>query len=234
MKETGGTGGHTASAESSAAINSLGSGAPLSASERSFFEPRFGQDLSHIRVHTGGTADTAARSINARAFSLGNNIAFANGEYQPGTHSGRTLMAHEITHTLQGGTGINRVVRRVAIPVYGNWCGPGHGGGAEIDDIDEACHIHDNCYDARGYFNCACDGELLVNIVNALSTGVVASSSGNRMARAMFAYFSASPCVTYLWGVPIPHFGPDAIAIKHLELLSKGMQNVDPGAGSGA
>ncbi len=102
MKETGRTGGHTASAESSSAINSLGSGTPLPASERAFFEPRFGQDLSHIRVHTGGTADTASQSINARAFSLGNNIAFANGEYQPGTQSGRMLMAHEITHTLQG------------------------------------------------------------------------------------------------------------------------------------
>ncbi len=112
MKETGGTGGHTASAEASAAINSLGSGTPLQASERAFFEPRFGQDLSHIRVHTGGTADAASQSINARAFSLGNNIAFASGEYQPSTHSGRTLMAHEITHTLQGDGKVNRVVRR--------------------------------------------------------------------------------------------------------------------------
>ena len=112
MKETGGTGGHTASAEASSAINSLGSGSPLPASERAFFEPRFGQDLSHIRVHTGGTADAASQSINARAFSLGNNIAFANGEFQPGTHTGRSLMAHEITHTLQGGQGVNRVVRR--------------------------------------------------------------------------------------------------------------------------
>ena len=111
MKETGGAGGHTASAEASSAINSLGSGSPLVASERAFFEPRFGQDLSHIRVHTGGTADAASQSINARAFSLGNNIAFANGEYQPGTQSGRTLMAHEITHTLQGGGTIRRVRR---------------------------------------------------------------------------------------------------------------------------
>ena len=108
MKKTGGTGGHTASTEESSAINSLGSGMPLPASERAFFEPRFGKDLSHIRVHTGGTADTASQSISARAFSLGNNIAFANGEYQPGTQSGRTLMAHEITHTLQGGSGVRR------------------------------------------------------------------------------------------------------------------------------
>ena len=66
-----------------------------------------------MRIHTGGTADTAARAINARAFSLGNSIAFANGEYQPGTHSGRTLMAHEITHTLQGGGGVRRKVHKI-------------------------------------------------------------------------------------------------------------------------
>ena len=108
----GAAGGLTADAQTSSAINSLGSGSPLPTTERAFFEPRFGQDLSGVRIHTGGTADTAARAINARAFSLGNSIAFANGAYQPGTRSGRTLMAHEITHTLQGGGGVNRVVRR--------------------------------------------------------------------------------------------------------------------------
>lgn len=109
MKSSGEGGGTAASPGASSTINSLGSGTALPASERAFFEPRFGQDLSHIRVHTGGMADTASQSINARAFSLGNNIAFANGQYQPGTQSGRTLMAHEITHTLQGGQNVRRV-----------------------------------------------------------------------------------------------------------------------------
>jgi len=108
MKETGGSGDRTASPEANSAINTLGSGTPLTASERAFFEPRFGEDLSGVRIHMGDTADTAAKAINARAFSLGNSIAFAKGEYQPGTQSGRTLMAHEITHTLQG----QRKVRR--------------------------------------------------------------------------------------------------------------------------
>ena len=94
------------------AVAGLGSGNPLPASERAFFEPRFGRDLSGIRIHTGSRADTASRAINARAFSLGNDIAFASGQYRPGTHSGRTLMAHEITHAFQGGDGVNRVVRR--------------------------------------------------------------------------------------------------------------------------
>ena len=85
---------------------------PLPASERAFFEPRFGRDLSGIRIHTGSRADTASRAINARAFSLGNDIAFASGQYQPGTHSGRTLMAHEITHAFQGNTEHDQHIRR--------------------------------------------------------------------------------------------------------------------------
>jgi len=105
--DAGSSGGGTASPETSRAINSLGAGTPFPVSERRFFEPRFGRDLSNIRLHTGGTADAASKAINARAFSLGNSIAFANGEYSPGTHSGRTLMAHEITHALQG-VGIRR------------------------------------------------------------------------------------------------------------------------------
>ena len=57
----GAAGGFTAYAQTSSAINSLGSGSPLPTTERAFFEPRFGQDLSGVRIHTGGTADTAAR-----------------------------------------------------------------------------------------------------------------------------------------------------------------------------
>lgn len=126
MKASGGDGaGSPASAEASSAINSLGSGSPLSSNERVFFEPRFGRDLSNLRIHTGGTANAASQAINARAFSLGNNIAFAQGEYKPGTQSGRLLMAHEITHALQGGGQVNRVIRRkcdasLAIPYNKN------------------------------------------------------------------------------------------------------------------
>ncbi|WP_353474573.1 DUF4157 domain-containing protein [Salipiger sp. H15] len=82
-----------------------GSGRGLSASERGYFEPRFGRDLSHVRLHTGGAAGRAAAGINARAFTLRSNIAFAQGQLAPGSTEGRRLLAHEITHTLQQGTG---------------------------------------------------------------------------------------------------------------------------------
>src|SRR5262249_14151430 len=78
-----------------------GGGAPLSANMRAYFEPRFGRDLSNVRVHTGGRAAGAAHGINARAYPLGHDIAFAPGEYSPSTHEGRHLLAHELAHVVQ-------------------------------------------------------------------------------------------------------------------------------------
>jgi hypothetical protein len=77
------------------------SGQPLSDSVRSYFEPRFGLDLGRVRVHTDERADASARSINALAYTTGNNIAFRTGAYEPATVSGKRLLAHELTHVIQ-------------------------------------------------------------------------------------------------------------------------------------
>jgi outer membrane protein OmpA-like peptidoglycan-associated protein len=76
-------------------------GQPLPPSERAFFEPRFGHDLSQVRTHTDAGAAETARSINATAFTVGRNIAFGAGEYAPGTTIGRKLLAHELAHVVQ-------------------------------------------------------------------------------------------------------------------------------------
>jgi hypothetical protein len=83
--------------------SSLTGGQPLPASTQSFFEKRFGHNFSDVRVHTGPQANEAAKSINATAFTLGSDIAFARGAYQPGTSGGRRLLAHELTHVVQQG-----------------------------------------------------------------------------------------------------------------------------------
>jgi len=88
-------------------------GKPLPESTRSFFEPRFGRDFSDVRIHTGSDADEAARSINAEAFTVGSDIVFAKGNYEPGSDSGRTLLAHELTHVVQQGAA-SGAVRRAA------------------------------------------------------------------------------------------------------------------------
>ena len=78
----------------------LGPGEPMDAQARAFFEPRFGRDLSHVRVHNDAQAADAARSLHARAFTFGHHVVFAAGEYQPG-EQGRQLMAHELAHVMQ-------------------------------------------------------------------------------------------------------------------------------------
>jgi hypothetical protein len=85
-----------------AAVNALSSGGvPLSAGERAYFEPRFHHDLSNVRFHTHPRAAAAADGIRARAYTWRNDIAFAPGEFSPGSLEGRRLIAHELTHVIQ-------------------------------------------------------------------------------------------------------------------------------------
>jgi hypothetical protein len=78
-------------------------GRPMDSSARSFMEPRFGHDFSGVRIHTGAAADRAVRDVSAAAFTVGSDIAFASGRYEPETEAGRHLLAHELTHTVQQG-----------------------------------------------------------------------------------------------------------------------------------
>jgi hypothetical protein len=78
-----------------------GGGQPLQASERSFFEPRFGRSFDQVRIHSDGHAAESARALNALAYTVGKDIVFGAGQYVPGSSSGRTLLAHELTHVLQ-------------------------------------------------------------------------------------------------------------------------------------
>jgi len=89
-------------------IRGLGGGVPLPASERAYFEPRFNRDFSEVRVHMDNRANDASRSINARAFTIGSDIAFADGEYASGSSKGRRLLAHELAHVAQRNDGTVR------------------------------------------------------------------------------------------------------------------------------
>jgi Domain of unknown function (DUF4157) len=76
-------------------------GQPLDASVRAFMEPRFGHDFSRVRVHADAAAAESARSVNAIAYTAGSHVVFGAGQYEPGKKSGRMLLAHELTHTIQ-------------------------------------------------------------------------------------------------------------------------------------
>jgi hypothetical protein len=76
-------------------------GQPLDASARAFFEPRFGVDLSGVRVHTDALAQQSALDVNALAYTVGSHLVFGAGRYAPESLGGQQLLAHELAHTLQ-------------------------------------------------------------------------------------------------------------------------------------
>jgi hypothetical protein len=78
-----------------------GGGQPLDHSVASSLSPTMGTSLDGVRVHTGEGAAALARAVTARAFTVGNDIYFARGEYRPGTSAGNQLIAHEVAHTIQ-------------------------------------------------------------------------------------------------------------------------------------
>jgi len=86
-------------------------GESLSPEMRNFFEPRFNQDFSNVKVHTGSDAAHSAQSINALAYTKGSDIVFNSNQYSPNTDSGKKLLAHELTHVVQQ-SGSNNIRRK--------------------------------------------------------------------------------------------------------------------------
>lgn len=79
-----------------------GGGAPLAPGVRTSMETQLGSDLSQARIHTGGESAKAATDLGARAFTVNNDVHFGAGEFAPGTKEGDRLLAHEMTHVVQG------------------------------------------------------------------------------------------------------------------------------------
>ena len=104
------------SVESSIARMQSSGAAQLDGGTRGFMESRFGRDFSGVRVHKDSGAASAAQALNARAFTVGNDVFFNAGEYRPHSPAGRELLAHELTHTVQQagqrGVAARKVVQR--------------------------------------------------------------------------------------------------------------------------
>jgi len=73
----------------------------LEPEDRQFFESRFNHNFADVRVYADREANKSALGLQARAYTVGNNISFAPGEYRPGTTEGRHLLAHELSHVIQ-------------------------------------------------------------------------------------------------------------------------------------
>jgi hypothetical protein len=79
-----------------------GSGSPLAPDVKTKMESKLGADLSSVRVHTGGDSAKAATDFGARAFTVGSDVHFNAGQFAPGSKEGDKLLAHELTHVVQG------------------------------------------------------------------------------------------------------------------------------------
>ena len=73
----------------------------LEPATRASLESRFRYDFSKVQVHTDSTAERSARAIQARAFTVGRDVVFGEGQYSPQTRDGQRLLAHELTHVVQ-------------------------------------------------------------------------------------------------------------------------------------
>jgi hypothetical protein len=108
------------SAKQTSEIESIRSGGePLRPASRDFFEQRFGHDFSSVRIHSDDRAARSAQGIHALAYTTGPHIVFGAGHYSPDTHAGQKLLAHELTHVVQQGSGGPRRIQRTAKFVKG-------------------------------------------------------------------------------------------------------------------
>ncbi|MDO8952866.1 MAG: DUF4157 domain-containing protein, partial [Draconibacterium sp.] len=86
--------------------SSKGSGSPLPEDTRSEMESGFGTDFGNVRVHTDSAAVQMSKGLGAQAFTHGSDIYFNEGKYNPANNSGKHLLAHELTHTVQQGASV--------------------------------------------------------------------------------------------------------------------------------
>ncbi len=92
--------------------NTNGSGMSLPAEVHQDLGEKIGADFSNVKIHAGSEAAQLSNQLGARAFTTGNNIYFNSGEYNPGTPSGKRLLAHELTHVVQQGAAGTSVQRK--------------------------------------------------------------------------------------------------------------------------
>lgn len=110
----------------------LGPAQPLAPATRAYFEPRMDMDLGGVQVHAGTEAAQASSKIGARAFTVGNRIAFGAGQYAPQMPAGRELLAHELVHVAQQSSVIRRKPGDPPAPVQSTPAAPAS---ADIKDV---------------------------------------------------------------------------------------------------
>ncbi|MCA9986374.1 MAG: DUF4157 domain-containing protein [Anaerolineales bacterium] len=115
-QRSGGEGASELDDETSSAINNRrGQGGQLDEGMAAKAGAAMGQDFSNVNVHTDSQADNLSRAVNAKAFTVGNDVFFKQGEYSPSTASGQHLIAHELTHVVQQGASTPNVQGKMTV-----------------------------------------------------------------------------------------------------------------------
>ncbi|MGW1877917.1 eCIS core domain-containing protein [Streptomyces sp. NPDC001975] len=109
-------GSRTAPVQAVADVVARQPGQPLAPVVRARLEAVFDRDLGDVRVHTGAEAAQSARSVDANAWTVGNHMAFAPGQYAPDTETGLRLLRHEVSHVVQQGGRTPTVPTRLSSP----------------------------------------------------------------------------------------------------------------------
>ncbi len=112
-----------------------GQGAQLPEQLRTELEGQFNHDFSSVSIHTGGTADVLCKKLSARAFTVGSDIFFASGEYAPDSQEGKRLLAHELTHVVQQGSGVTRKIMRDVTPAPSPAVSPGSDAETKLNEL---------------------------------------------------------------------------------------------------
>jgi uncharacterized protein DUF4157 len=104
--------GETATAPANVERALTSPGQPFDPGLRREMVQHFGCGFSRVRIHTGSAAEQSARDVNARAYTVGDNLVFGAGEFKPETRQGLRLLGHELTHVVQQSGAEANVVRR--------------------------------------------------------------------------------------------------------------------------
>jgi hypothetical protein len=105
-----------------------GGGSPLEADLRQEMEGRLGADFGDVRIHSGAKASESARSVQANAYTVGNDVVFRSDQWSPGSEGGKQTLAHELTHVVQQRSG----------PVAGTDTGSGIKVSSPGDEFEQA------------------------------------------------------------------------------------------------
>jgi hypothetical protein len=109
--------GNSSSAEAPSAVHDMinstrGSGSSLDSGTLATMGNGFGTDFSQVNIHTDSRAVQMNRQLNAHAFTVGNDIYFNQGQFNPSSQSGKRLLAHELTHVIQQGGAIHPMIQK--------------------------------------------------------------------------------------------------------------------------